>query len=130
MAVRLLKTRTFARYARKEGLTDEALCDAAAEVERGLVDARLGGFLIKKRVRKGSRGKSGRFRTILAHRQGQRLIFMFGFGKNEQDNISKEERQVLLKLGDELMGYNKSALSKAIRVGELLEIACDDPEQN
>jgi len=37
----------FHSWAKSEGLTDEKLCEAAAEIERGLIDARLGGFLIK-----------------------------------------------------------------------------------
>ena len=124
MALRLLKNRAFARFADKEGLTDRALCKAAEEVEAGLVDARLGGFLLKKRVAKGSSGKSGGFRTILAHRQGRRLIFIFGFAKNERDNISGKERLALLKLGEEYMGHSETTLDGLIAKGVLTEVIC------
>ncbi|MCB4825499.1 type II toxin-antitoxin system RelE/ParE family toxin [Roseicella aerolata] len=125
MALRLLKNKGFARFARKEGLTDQALCEAAKEVEDGLVDARLGGFLLKKRVAKGSSGKSGGFRTIVAHRQGQRLIFLFGFGKGERDNIDEKEKLALLKLGEEYMGLSRKDLSGLIASGVLVEVKCD-----
>jgi len=49
MAIRVLKNKQFARWARSERLTDKKLCAAVHEIESGLVDARLGGFLIKKR---------------------------------------------------------------------------------
>ena len=71
MHVRLLKDLEFARWARKEHLTDRMLHDAANEIERGLVDARLGGFLLKKRVARPGGGKRGGYRTILAYRQDQ-----------------------------------------------------------
>ena len=92
MPVRVLTNRGFARAARKEGLTDQALCAAAAEIESGLIDARLGSSSLKKRIAKGSRGKSGEFRTILAYRRHDRLVFLHVFGKNDRDNITGQER--------------------------------------
>jgi hypothetical protein len=56
----------FARWARKEGVTDRALRVAVAEMESGLVDARLGGGLFKKRVALPGGGKRGGARTIVA----------------------------------------------------------------
>lgn len=43
-------TRTFTRWMRKAGLTDDALCEAVSEMAEGLVDADLGGHVVKKRV--------------------------------------------------------------------------------
>jgi hypothetical protein len=54
-----LKDPAFHRWARQEGASDGALCKAAEEIEDGLVDARLGGFLIKKRVARTGEGKRG-----------------------------------------------------------------------
>ena len=39
--VRVFKTRGFSRFMRKEGITDDALRDAVARAERGLIDADL-----------------------------------------------------------------------------------------
>jgi hypothetical protein len=130
MALLLLKSRGFARTARKGGLTDEALYEAANEIEAGLVDARLGGFLLKKRVAKGSRGKSAGFRTIVAHRQGDRLVFLHVFGKNEQDNIDKQERLALSELADLYMDMTAPKLREMITKGVLIEVLCDGSEEN
>src|SRR5688572_25244151 len=70
MRLKLLKNRQFARWAKGEQLTDQALCSAVREIERGLVDAKLGGFLLKKRISKGHKGKSGGLRTIIAKSTG------------------------------------------------------------
>lgn len=130
MVLRVLKNRPFARAARKEGLTDRTMCKAAAEIEAGLIDARLGGFLLKKRVAKGGRGKSAGFRTIVAHRQGDRLICLFMFGKNDLDNITDRERLALSELGDEYMGLTVAKLDELVTKGTLIEVVCNDDEQN
>jgi len=122
VAARLLKDIEFDRWARKEGVTDQMLCAAADEIERGLVDARLGGFLLKKRVAQPGRGKRGSYRTILAYRQGSRLIFLHGFAKNETDNITKKERLALLALGDEYMGYAERTITEMVAKKLLVEV--------
>lgn len=122
MAVRVLKDYEFHRWAKSEGLSDESLRKAAREIEAGLIDARLGGFLIKKRVAPLGRGKSGGYRTIVAHRQGDRLVFLHGFAKNEKDNITKNEKEALRKLGDEYMGFPAAQLTKMAREGVIVEI--------
>jgi hypothetical protein len=64
--MRLCKNRLFSKWAEKEGLSDHALWVAVDEMERGLIDAELGGHIVKKRVAIGSRGKSGGVLTLLA----------------------------------------------------------------
>lgn len=130
MSIKALKNRQFARWAKGEQLTDQALCIAIRELERGLVDAKLGGPLLKKRISKGHRGKSGGLRTIIAYRQEHRLVFLFGFAKREKANIDQTEKQALLKLGNVYMAMSENDLSEAIRTGKLLEVACDDEEEN
>lgn len=51
------KTRTFARWMKREGLVDQDLRDAIMEMQTGLVDARLGGGLVKKRVARPGQGR-------------------------------------------------------------------------
>jgi len=64
--MRVLKVRTFARWARKERLSDAALQAAVGEMCSGLVDADLGGGLIKQRVARIGAGKRGGYRALLA----------------------------------------------------------------
>ncbi|MGO6746667.1 type II toxin-antitoxin system RelE/ParE family toxin [Rhizobium ruizarguesonis] len=99
-----MKDLEFNNWAIEYGVTDEMLCVAAKEIEDGLVEARLGGFLLKKRVAAPGRGKSGSYRTLVGHRQANRLIFVHGFAKNETDNIKKNEKAALRKLCDFYMG--------------------------
>lgn len=63
--MRVFKNAWFDRFARKQGITDEALLEAITRVKRGLIDADLGGGVIKQRVARAGQGKSGGFRTII-----------------------------------------------------------------
>src|SRR5580704_14012059 len=94
----IYKTRSFARWARKEGLGDEALCLAVEEMSHGLFEANLGGNLFKKRIARPGQGKSGGFRTIVATNLKSRWFFVYGFAKNERDNIDDDEQAALKKL--------------------------------
>ena len=71
-ARRVFKTRHFSRWVRKTELTDRALCDAIVEMEKGLLDADLGGDVVKKRVPLPGRGKSGSVRTLIATNKDNR----------------------------------------------------------
>ena len=82
--MRVFKTRWFARFAKREDISDDRLADAIARAERGLIDAKLGGGLIKQRVARPSKGKSGGYRTLMAYRSGQRAVFLFGFAKRSR----------------------------------------------
>lgn len=66
--MRIFKTRAFARDARAEGLTDKCLLEAVKEIQMGLVDAVLGGNLVKKRIAVGGKGKKGGVRAILVYK--------------------------------------------------------------
>lgn len=78
---RIFKTRHFQRWMRKTVLTDGALCKAVEEMAAGLIDADLGGGVVKKRVGLGGGGKRGGVRTLVATNRGHRWFFVFGFGK-------------------------------------------------
>ncbi len=75
----IYKTRWFDRWARKQGLNNLSLCLAVQEMMEGLYEADLGSELIKKRVARTGKGKSGGFRTLVATNRGDRWIFVFGF---------------------------------------------------
>lgn len=60
------KTKVFAKWAVSEGLDDEGLASAVVEMDQGLIDARLGGQVVKKRVALPGRGKRVGTRTLVA----------------------------------------------------------------
>jgi len=120
------KVKAFARWANREGLNDDALASAVIEMEHGLIDAKLGGQVVKKRVALPGRGKSGSSRTLVAFKQGEKAFFIYGFAKNERANISSKELQALKLLAKVLLNYAAPALVKATKAGELIEIEVND----
>lgn len=119
---RVFMTRHFSRWVRKAGLTEAALCKAAAEMEQGLIDAELGGGVVKKRVALPGRGKSGGARTLVATNRGDRWFFVFGFEKNERDNISARELLALQAIAADLLKLAASGLNAQVDTGALQEI--------
>ena len=122
---RILKTRTFNRWLRKTLLTDTALLKAIDEMAQGLVDADLGGNIYKKRVALPGRGKSGSTRTLIATNRQNRWFFMFGFEKNDKENITQAELAYLQEVAQIFLGYSSDELQLAIDKGELLEVYYD-----
>lgn len=124
--MRVFKNKSFARFARKVQMTDAVLCAAIADASRGLVDADLGGGVVKQRVARQGGGKSGGFRTIILFRLRERAFFVHGFAKNEQDNIRDDELAAFKMLAAELMAYDDDALARAVANGALMEVMCND----
>jgi hypothetical protein len=120
--LRVLKTKIFARFARKESLGDEVLAGVIAEIERGLVDADIGGGLIKQRVARAGGGKRGGFRTLIAYQLGKRAVFLFGFAKSDQANISAEDERDLKDYGAMLLALQDKDIDLMIENGELWEV--------
>lgn len=110
------------RFAKKAGVTDELLCKAIVNAEKGLIDADLGGGVIKQRVARDGEGKSGGFRTIILFRKGNRAFFVYGFAKNERDNISKEELTEFKRLAGKMLGYSDMELEAAVKSKILSEV--------
>jgi hypothetical protein len=126
--VRVFKTKIFARYARKEGVSDDSICEAVDRAGRGLIDADLGGGLIKQRISRPGRGRSGGFRVILLWRRRDLGIFLHGFAKNERDNIDDRDLADLKDLAAMYLGYRAAQLDRAVAKGELLEVNCRGQE--
>jgi|AGTN01.1.fsa_nt_gi Uncharacterized protein conserved in bacteria len=127
----ILKTKSFAKAAKAEQLTDKAIRAAVDEVQRGLIDAKLGGNLVKKRVAVGGKGKSGGLRTILVYRESAENVFcIYVFAKNERDNITAKELKALKQLGKTLLNLTAEEIKKAIKADELQEIIDDGEEDD
>src|SRR4030066_113257 len=124
---RVFKIRHFSRWMRKTGLSDSALCVAVVEMERGLIDADLGGGVVKKRVALPGRGKSGGARTLVATNKGSRWVFVFGFEKNERPNVTSKELDALQKIAADLLRLTPADLDVLVESGELQEI-CEEEQ--
>jgi hypothetical protein len=123
---RVFKTRHFSRWMRKTELTDKSLCRGVQEMARGLIDADLGGGVVKKRVGLAGRGKSGGARTLLATNKGSRWFFVYGFEKNDRANITDDELEALQDIAAQLLGRSSVQLDAAVLDGALQEICHDD----
>ena len=122
-------TRQFLRWMRKTELTEPALCSAVAEMANGLIDADLGGGVVKKRVAMPGRGKSASTRTLLATNRASRWFFVFGFEKSERSNVTGKEVEALQRLAADLLRLSPSQLDAHVESDALKEICHDNPSQ-
>jgi hypothetical protein len=95
--VRIFKTRALAKFTRQNGISDASLVAAVDNAIRGLIDADLGGHVIKQRVARPGRGKRGGFRMLIGFRSDL-AIFLFGFAKNERENIDGDQLKTLREI--------------------------------
>ena len=112
----------FNKWARKHSLNDLLLRKAVLEIRSGLIDANLGGGVVKKRIALTGRGKRSSTRTLLATNLRNKWIFIFGFEKNEMDNISEKELLTLKMLANDLLGMSAAQIKVAVQEGSLVEI--------
>ena len=112
----------------KVGLTDDALCEAVSEMAQGLVDADLGGHVVKKRVALPGQGKRGGARTIVATKMADRWFFLYGFGKSERASIDKDELKVFQEVAKELLGFDDRQLATVLTAGEIVEVCNGNDE--
>jgi len=124
--MRIFKNKAFSRFTRKAGLDDAALREAVKNANRGLIDADLGGGVIKQRIARTGEGKSGGFRTIILFRAQQRAVFVYGFEKNERDNIRDDELAQFKKLAAIMLAYEDREISTSLSTGALIEVKNDE----
>ena len=123
--MKVFETKWFRRFARREGISDEALCDAVRRAERGQIDADLGGGVIKQRIARKGQGRSGGYRSLIVYRAADRAIFVFGFAKSEREDLEPDELKDLRKAARLLLAYNAEQLEEAVVNDELWEVKCD-----
>jgi hypothetical protein len=123
--MRVFKTKDFARFARKERITDVALCAAIERAGRGLIDADLGGGVIKQRVPRKGQGRSVGYRTLIAFKVAEMSVFMLGFAKSEMDNISYGQLALLKDAATQAFGADDETIEGLIDAGDWKEIDCD-----
>jgi hypothetical protein len=119
--VRIFKTKTLAKFTRQQGITDADLVDAVDRAVRGLIDADLGGQLIKQRVARPGKGKRGGFRLLVGFGP-HRSVFLFGFAKNERENIEDAELKTLREIAGAFLKANDEAIAQALNDGTLIEV--------
>ena len=122
---RAFKTKSFAKWMRKTELKDQDLLFAVTEMEAGLIDADLGGNVFKKRVALPGMGKRAGARTLVAGKFSRKWFFLFGFAKNEKDNINDDELVHLQGAAHRLLHLTDQDIEEVILTGELKELTRD-----
>jgi hypothetical protein len=120
--MRVYKTKWLARFARRERVDDASLRQAIERAARGLVDADLGGGIIKQRVARAEQGRSGGYRMLIAYRMGDRAVFLYGFAKRQRDNIEPDELLTLREIGAAWLAADVNAIEQALKADVLHEV--------
>jgi hypothetical protein len=116
--VRIFKTKTLAKFTRQHGVSDASLVAAVGRAMRGLIDADLGGHVIKQRP---GQGKRGGFRMLIGIRFDL-AIFLFGFAKNERDNIDEDQLKTLRDIVASWFAADQTRITQALKDGLLIEV--------
>jgi len=118
--LRIYKSRWFERFARKESIADAALHEAVSRAERGLIDADLGGDVIKQRIARAGQGRSKGYRTVILFRRGARAVFTYGFAKSQRSNIDENEQDEFKQAARYVPALSERQLSELLQRGDFL----------
>jgi hypothetical protein len=119
---RVFKTKKFDRFASKERIEDAVLLQAVRRAESGSIDADLGGGVLKQRVARPGEGKSGGYRTLIVFRSGDRAVFIHGFAKGSQENITALEKRELKAAAKWILKMTQGHLDALVVSGEFIEV--------
>ena len=126
--MRIFKSKWLTRYARRERIADESLREAVERAERGLVDADLGGGIIKQRVARAGQGRSGGYHMLVAYRAGERAVFLYGFAKRERENIDEDELLTLREIGAAWLAADARQIARALDEEALQEVPHEETD--
>ena len=120
--MRKLTTKWFKKWAEKVNLSSFNLLESIDNLEKGLSAVDLGGGLFKIRVKRDGKGKSAGFRTIVVYKKEEKVIFLYGFSKNEKSNINKAELQYFKKLGKDMLALETKQILDSIEKHILFDL--------
>jgi hypothetical protein len=115
--LRVFGNKPFMRFAKRFGVSSADLwemCNRPPEAD-------LGGQVFKFRLAREGEGKSGGGRTIVAMKEGQRAVMMFGFEKKDIVNITSKELKALKKLAKHYLDLSEGEMERLVRQRELEE---------
>ncbi len=124
------KSKSFTRFQKKARITDTDLWSAALAADSGVMDADLGGGVIKQRIARTGEGKSGGSRSIILFRRGSRAVYVYGFEKKDRPNIRADELEAFRNLAAIVLSYTDAELAKRVSDGALLQVKAPEEEQN
>jgi hypothetical protein len=126
--MKIFKNAWFTKYAKREKLSDKSLVQAVKDASNGIVSADLGGNLLKQRIAKQGKGKSGGYRTIIAFKREDKAFFLYGFAKNQQDNLEQDALKSFKNLAKQLLVLDDNQIKRLLENGVLTEIDDDQTD--
>lgn len=120
--MRIILTKWFRGFARREDITDASLKALASEIENGIHGASLGGGVYKYRLPRQGKGKSGGYRVIVCMQRGDKLFLVYGFAKSVRDNLSNQDVRTYKNFAEYLFSLDDARLAYAMAEGRLAEI--------
>jgi hypothetical protein len=126
--VRIFKNKWFQRFTRKERIADSDLLEAIEQVEKGQIDADLGGEVLKQRIARQGQGKSKGYRAIILFRRGYRAFFVYGFPKSQQANIRGDEEKQFKEAAKYVLALTEKDLAALIERGDFVEVKANEQE--
>ena len=113
---------------KKERISDKTLSEMVKNIGKGFIDVDYGGGVLKQRLARPNQGKSAGYRCIRLFRYKERAFFVYGFPKNERDNISQEDEQVFKELSEQMFDLSENDLEQLLTSGALAEVAYNEQE--
>lgn len=120
--MRIFKNKFITKFAEKQRISDNDLQTAISRAEQGLIDADLGGGVIKQRIPRQGQGKSGGYRSIILFKQGDKAFIVYAFGKNDRANIRAEELAAFKQAASVYLNFSDEQLAALQQLGDIQEI--------
>lgn len=120
--MRIFKNQWIEKFVKKHKISDSELLEAVERADNGLIDADLGGGVIKQRIARQGQGRSGGYRSLIFFRHGEWAFFMTAFAKNDRENITDKELAELKKAAAIILAMTETDIEQAKSNGTFTEI--------
>ena len=123
--MRIFLTKWFARFARRERVSTSDLIRLLRRAESGIVDAELGGGLLKLRLPRVGRGRCGGYRVLVVFRAGDLAFCIYGYAKSEKPDLAPNEVLEYKKAAVDFLALSEEIIVQLLTDGKLVEIVPD-----
>jgi len=120
--MRIFRNQWITKFAKKHKISDSELIEAVERAGKGVIDADLGGGVIKQRIARQGQGRSGGYRSLIFFRRGEQAFFMTAFAKNDRENITNKELAELKKAAAIILAMTETDIEQAKANGTFTEI--------
>lgn len=121
--MKILITNWFRKWLKKVKIEKGDLILSAKTLNKNSESAvSLGAGLYKFRIRRKYQGKSGGYRTLLIFKKEELALYVYGFSKNEKDNLEQDELKLFKKLSKDILLMNDQEINNQIKSGSFIDL--------